>query len=205
MSTRFALVSVAVLALFAGCGGLGSPGASSTQATTGVTNTTTVSQMNTTSQAVEPREFQTLSNASQGLALEAIENGEATALRTNLSGDLRPRMNWSQLRYQGTVYDLSWQRVGLVAQYKMSHTSHVSASEIENVSDGIAYGNLSDRAQRFFTEARAGNESAWYSREAFPAEFHDHHLVKYQREYYRVIVYTGDFEQYRLSATPTDG
>ncbi|GGN26379.1 hypothetical protein GCM10009021_30870 [Halarchaeum nitratireducens] len=111
-------------------------------------------------------------------------------------------MDWSRIRYQGTVYNLSWQRIGLVAQYKMSHTAHVNASEIGNDSEVITYENLSDRAQRFFTEARAGNESAWYDREAFPNEFHDYHLVEYQDEYYRVIVYTGDFEKYRLSATP---
>lgn len=134
--------------------------------------------------------------------MEAIEHGEATALRTNLNDDLAPGMNWSTLQYQGTAYNVSWEFVGAVARYKLANGSRVNASEVENTSAVVAYNNLSERAQRLFTDAQAGNESAWYGSETFPDQFQDYRFVEYQGDYYRLLVYTGEFEQYRLSATP---
>ncbi|MGB9986279.1 hypothetical protein [Salarchaeum japonicum] len=205
MKSRLAVLGVAALVAFAGCSGIGSSGTTSPQPTpdtTDVTDTTTPSQTDTTTQEAEPREFQSLSNASQAFAMEAIEDGEATALRTNLNDDLAPGMNWSTLQYQGTVYNVSWEFVGAVAQYKLANGSRVNASEVENTSTVVAYSNLSERAQRLFTDAQTGNESAWYGSETFPDRFQNYRFVEYQGDYYRILVYTGEFEQYRLSATP---
>lgn len=205
MRSRLAILSVAALVVFAGCGGLDAPGTTSPQTSPGTTPpTTTVSQTatpgTTTIAAGAIRDYQALSNASRSYARTAIEDGQVTAPRENFSGDLAPGMEWSHLRYEGAVYELSWER-GMVAKYKLARVPRVNASEVENASDVVADSNLTTRAEQLFTAVRSGNQSRWFESGAFPDQFRSNLFVKQQGAYYRIVVYTADVEVFRLSAT----
>jgi hypothetical protein len=207
-----AIGAVALLVAVAGCGAVAPPDSGSTEGpvqstasdvTETQSGTTTPGTATTTIPEAAIRDYGSLSDTSQSHAKFAIEQGSLTAARDRFTDDFGPGAEWSHLRYDGTVYDLSWSR-GMVAEYRLARLPRVNASEVETTEDTIDYRNLTTEARELFTAVRSGDQTQWFTSERFPDQFRHNRFVAYQDNYYRIVYYTADVPVYTLTATPAD-
>lgn len=206
-----AVGAVALLVVFAGCGAVPPPDSGSTDGpvqstasdTTQTQSATTTASTPTTIPDAAIRDYDALSNTSQSHAQSAIEQESVTAARDRFTDDFEPGAEWSYLRYDGTVYELSWSR-GMVAEYRLARLPRVNATEVELADDAIDYRNLTTEARALFTAVRSGDKTQWRTGERFPDQFRHNRFVAYQDHYYRIVYYTADVPVYTLTATPAD-
>lgn len=217
MVPRVGPVCLAVLLVLAGC--TGSPSAESGVTETTATATTTVTP--TTATRVTPDATTTanptrterpanatldadeLSAADRELLRRAVENGSVRVTRSNLTGRLTPDRDHRYARFDGTLYELSWQYGGFYGKYGLQNATRIRPSTVEPSDEVVAYENLTADARRLFDAARSGNESEMYGPDAFPDRLRSDYVTD-DGDYYALEVVVGDYIVYRLSVTEVE-
>lgn len=205
---------VAVLLILAGCSGTPAPEAGTTATPTTATTTATAtaattakatSATTTTSSTARATradlDAEDLSASERELLRRAVENGSVTVSRWNLSGRLTPETDGWEVRYRGTLYELSWRHEGIRGEYHLENASVVNASAVEASHGAISYENLTPEARELFDVARSGNDTDSYGAKAFPDQLREHGYVIYDGDYYELRMTVGDYVVYRLSVT----
>jgi len=145
-------------------------------------------------------DFDDLPDGTRPVVRTAVETGSVTAVAGELEG-LEPRET-TRLRYDGTLYDLSWRHGGYRAEYALPEVRPVNASTVEPGDDVADYEDLSDRGQRLFDAALAGEPSGSYNATAFPGELTHFDYVVFEGTHYRLLVLVADVPEVRLYAEP---
>ena len=194
--TRRVIASIFLL-LAAGC--LGATGGGDPASTSTGSPTPTGSPTSPGPGAVVV-DFDDLPNGSRPVVLTAVETGSVTAVAAELEG-LEPEET-THLRYDGTLYALTWRRGGYRAEYSLNEVEPVNASTVEPGDDVADYEDLSDDGQRRFDAALAGRPSGAQGPQAFPGELTRVDYVVYEGTHYRLLVVVADVPEIRLYAEP---
>jgi hypothetical protein len=206
MKSGLSLLCLALLVALAGCSGgpaaSGTTDTSTSTTTVPTTDATTTGSPTTTVPGPPVHSYETLHD-SGAVVRSAIENGSVAVTKGQLTGVLSPPSGIVSVRYQGTVYDVSWEREGLMATYELGRVPTVEPSEVDDSSAVVSYSELSGRAQQMFTDARTGNETRRYAKNDFPERFQSSDFVTYRDAYYRVVVFTSEHARYQVTATET--
>ena len=206
MKSGLSIIGLVLLVALAGCSG--GPAASgtadtSTSTTVPTTDATTTGSSTTTIPGASVHSYETLHDSASAVVRSAIENGSVAVTKGQLTGVLSAPSGTAYVRYQGTVYDVSWEREGLMATYELGRVPMVETSEVDDSSTVVSYSELSGRAQQMFTDARTGNETRQYAKNDFPEQFWSSDFVTYQGNYHRVVVFTYEHARYQVTATET--
>lgn len=145
-------------------------------------------------------DFDDLPAETRPAVLTAVETGSVTTVAGELEG-LEPRET-THLRYDGELYALSWRRGGYRAEYALNEVDPVNASTVEPGDDVVAYEDLSERGQRRFDAALAGQPSGSSNSTAFPGELTHVDYVVFEGTHYRLLVVVADIPEVRLHAEP---
>jgi hypothetical protein len=205
-------VIVVLLLVLAGCAGFGgqtsdpSPSPETTTAISTERATTTTETTSPTIARSDVVEYNDLSAEGQRFAEPLVENGSLTAPPPSLPEPFSTSDEPRYLRYDGALYRLSWDKLGLVADYSIRNVQPENASEITAGTTVVAYRNLSTRARTVFERALAGERESYWPEE-FPDVFHPPRppVVKYDGTHYSLIVVTGDRWQYDVTAERVEG
>lgn len=200
-STRFPLALVALVVL-AGCAGLSGAGGTSPTAEESTTTPGLAESQTTTVPTPEAIDYRSLPNGTRQPVRKAVEDGSVTTDRMELDG-LEPGEP-TRLRYEGTLYRLSWGHAGLRAEYTLHRVEPANASAVEPSDDVVAYENLSPAARRLFDDAMTGAPSEQYGPSGFPEELMRIDFVEYRGTHYRPLVVVADIPQVTIEAEPVD-
>jgi hypothetical protein len=210
MVSRFAPLSLVLLLVLAGCTGSVSPEAGTTP--TSVTETTTTTATTTNDATATPTASSTTTrpahatlDAADLTAFErevlgrAVETGSVRVAQSNLTGQLTPDKDGWYVRFDGTLYKMSWQYGGFYGRYYLENATEVPASSVDSSDSVVAYENVTADARDLFDAARSGEESEAYDHDDFPDQFRENSYVRYGGDYYALEVVVADYIVYRIS------
>jgi len=211
MVSRFAPLSLVLLLVLAGCTGSVSPEAGTTP--TSVTETTTTTDDATatpTASSTTAGPAHATLDAADLTAFErevlgrAVETGSVRVAQSNLTGQLTPDTDGWYVRFDGTLYEMSWQYDGFYGRYYLENATEVPASSVDSSDSVVAYENVTADARDLFDAARSGEESEAYDHDDFPDQFRENSYVRYGGDYYALEVVVADYIVYRISVSEVE-
>lgn len=192
---RKAIISGLLLFLILSTGCVGER-LSATNSTAAPDTSRTISENQITS-------YEKLTNASQQRFQRVLSEGSITGTRSEFSAGPRETKSglWetNYVRYNGTVYAITGEGTDdWISEWTLELPRDLD-SQIDTASTVVDFEQLSPAAQDVFNETR--RSGTYRTRDLLPSQLAANDYVRYQNQYYRTEITTGDIPEVKISVT----